>query len=420
MRAEDLNHKELLELDADGGVIRFAGQRALLLDAVAMGLLRKYLVDNFGVTATRAVLTQFGFAHGWRIAEAMETDFSGESTDGRLLAGLRLLALEGLFLLAPASQTPLSAAGSMIVASYEAEQHLLHFGPSDAPVCWTICGLTSGYISRITGKEIYVLEDRCMSKGDAGCHLLGRTREEWGEQRAEELEERSTQLASFQVGMLSALLRTLDLRDQMTARNSAAVARYARAIAERAGLSRREQELVHIAGLLHDIGKFILPDRILKADVALGEEDWMLIRRHPQQGARVVGAVDGYGPVAEIILAHHERVDGGGYPRGLIGDEIPALARIISVADTFDVMTSRDSYRVPVTAAEAIQELRRVAGTQLDPRFVEIFAELMQGRDITFQHGEDADFEKELALESRIEAFAMPRDQRGSRQAAYG
>lgn len=237
------------------------------------------------------------------------------------------------------------------------------------------------------------------------------------QQRAEELERRSKQLASFQVGMLSALLRTLDLRDQMTARHSAAVARYARAIAERAGMSKRDQELVHIAGLLHDIGKFILPDRILKADVALGEEDWMLIRRHPQQGARVVGAVDGYGPVAEIILAHHERMDGGGYPRGLVGEEIPELARIISVADTYDVMTSRDSYRVPVSSHEAIQELRRVAGTQLDPRFVEIFAELMQGRDLTFRHGEDADFEKELALESRIETFAMPEEDEIGRHA---
>lgn len=240
------------------------------------------------------------------------------------------------------------------------------------------------------------------------------------QQRAEELERRSKQLASFQVGMLSALLRTLDLRDQMTARHSAAVARYARAIAERAGMSRRDQELVHIAGLLHDIGKFILPDRILKADVALGEEDWMLIRRHPQQGARVVGAVDGYGPVAEIILAHHERVDGGGYPRGLVGEEIPALARIISVADTYDVMTSRDSYRVPVPPHEAVQELRRVAGTQLDPRFVELFAELLQARVLTFSHGEDADFEKELALDSRIEAFAMPQEQGDMRHSVLG
>ncbi len=234
------------------------------------------------------------------------------------------------------------------------------------------------------------------------------------QQRARELELRSKQLASFQVGMLSAMLRTLDLRDQMTARHSAAVARYSRAIAQRAGYSRREEELVHIAALLHDIGKFILPDRILKANVPLTDEDWMLIKRHPQQGARVVSSLDGYGPVAEIILAHHERIDGKGYPRGLAGDDIPELSRIISVADTYDVMTARDSYRTPMSSYDAIVELRRVAGKQLDARFVEVFIELLEGKDVSFQHGEAADFEKELALESRIAETASPEGE-GSR-----
>lgn len=234
------------------------------------------------------------------------------------------------------------------------------------------------------------------------------------QQRAEDLELRSKQLASFQVGMLSAMLRTLDLRDQMTARHSAAVARYSRAIAQKAGFSRREEELVHIAALLHDIGKFILPDRILKANVPLTDEDWMLIRRHPQQGARVVSSLDGYGPVAEIILAHHERIDGKGYPRGLSGDDIPELSRIISVADTYDVMTARDSYRTPMSSHDAILELRRVAGKQLDARFVEVFIELLEGKDVSFQHGEAADFEKELALESRIAETASPEGE-GSR-----
>jgi putative nucleotidyltransferase with HDIG domain len=238
------------------------------------------------------------------------------------------------------------------------------------------------------------------------------------QQRAEELELRSKQLASFQVGMLSAMLRTLDLRDQMTARHSAAVARYSRAIAQRAGYSRREEELVHISALLHDIGKFILPDRILKANVPLTDEDWMLIKRHPQQGARVVSSLDGYGPVAEIILAHHERIDGKGYPRGLAGDEIPELARIISVADTYDVMTARDSYRTPMSSYDAIVELRRVAGKQLDARFVEIFIELLEGKDVSFQHGEAADFEKELALEARIEETASPGGEKSRFQVA--
>jgi len=241
-----------------------------------------------------------------------------------------------------------------------------------------------------------------------GALLLSRERAGELQVRKEQLEVRTRQLASFQVGVLSALLRTLDLRDRMTARHSAAVAYYSQAIAKRAGYSKREEELVHIAALLHDVGKFILPDRILKANVSLSEEDWMLIRRHPQQGARVVGSLDGYGPVAEIILAHHERIDGTGYPRGLKGREIPELARIISVADTYDVMTARDSYRSPVSTYEAIQELRRVAGSQLEPRFVAIFIQLLEGRDVDFYPEEAADFEKELALEARVAETANP------------
>src|SRR5512137_2480333 len=126
MRVEDLHHDELLELDPDGGVIRFAGQRALLLDAVAMGLLRKYLVENFGLTAARAVLTQFGFAHGWRMAEAMQAEFRWASDEDWRRAGPRLCSLEGLFRMEAGSEDPVSEKGAMLLASYEAEQHLLH------------------------------------------------------------------------------------------------------------------------------------------------------------------------------------------------------------------------------------------------------------------------------------------------------
>lgn len=187
MRADDLDLKELLELDPEGGVIRFAGQRALLLDAVAMGLLRKYLVENFGLTAARAVLTQFGFAHGWRMAEALQSEFKWEKGAEWLRAGPRIHALQGLFRVEPGNDEPHSKHGMSLAASYEAEQHLLHFGRSDSPACWTICGLTSGYLSHSSGREVYVLEDRCLGNGGPDCHLIGRTREEWGEERAEDL-----------------------------------------------------------------------------------------------------------------------------------------------------------------------------------------------------------------------------------------
>jgi putative nucleotidyltransferase with HDIG domain len=219
-------------------------------------------------------------------------------------------------------------------------------------------------------------------------------------------QRRSSQLATAQMGMMTALLRTLDLRDRMTARHSAAAARYAREIAREAGLPERDQELVHTAGLLHDLGKFVFPDRILKADTGLSEADWEIVKTHPERGAEVVSKVDGYGAVAEIILAHHERIDGGGYPRGLSGEDIPELARVLSVADVYDVMTARDSYRRPVGSLEAIRELRRVAGTQLDPRFVEVFVRVLAGRDLRFRHGDDADFDAELALERRAHDYA--------------
>jgi putative nucleotidyltransferase with HDIG domain len=242
------------------------------------------------------------------------------------------------------------------------------------------------------------------------------------EQHAEELSERTKQLATLQVGLLSAMLHTLDLRDRMTARHSAAVARYARAIARAVGCSEQEQELVHTAGLLHDIGKFVFPDRILKGNHKLTDEDWNIIRLHPAEGSRIVSQVEGYGPVGEIILAHHERVDGKGYPRGLAGDEVPLLSRMISVSDLYDVMTARDSYRVPISSAEAVAELRRVAGTQLDADLVEVFVRALEGGELGYRHGEDADFDAELNLDKRVHAYASPAkrlDRNGGRKRAH-
>ncbi len=233
-------------------------------------------------------------------------------------------------------------------------------------------------------------------------------------ERSHLLEARTTQLASLQVGVLATLVQTLSLRDKMTARHSAAVARYAKAIADEFGCSEADQELVHTAGLLHDIGKFIFPDSILFANRRLSAEDWEIVKKHPGQGARLVQRVDGYGPVADIILAHHERVDGLGYPHGLAGDDIPLLSRIIAVADTYDVMTARDSYRKPVSRSEAIAELRRVSGSQLDGELVELFIKILAQRGLMFQHTTDADFEAELRFDARVRALGALTDQRAA------
>jgi putative nucleotidyltransferase with HDIG domain len=226
------------------------------------------------------------------------------------------------------------------------------------------------------------------------------------EQRAEQLEERMEAFAKLHVGLLHTMIRTLDLRDRMTARHSAAVAHYAREIAEAIGMSEADQEIVHTAGLLHDIGKFNLPDDILKADVPLGEADWALIRTHPAEGARLVSHLEGYAAAAELVHSHHERFDGKGYPDGLERMQIPLGSRIISVADTYDVLTARDSYRKPVSSAQAIAELQRVAGTQLDPAVVSVFVDLLATKDLRYRHGDDADFETELAMDKRVARYA--------------
>ena len=126
----------------------------------------------------------------------------------------------------------------------------------------------------------------------------------------------------------------------------------------------------------------------------------------------MVGRVSGYGPVAEIIHSHHERIDGKGYPNGLAGDDVPLLSRMISIADTYDVMTARDSYREPVTQGEAIAELRRVSGAQLDGALVEIFIrEVLGHQDAAFAHGDDADFEAELAAGGDVADAGEPEPQ---------
>jgi putative nucleotidyltransferase with HDIG domain len=214
--------------------------------------------------------------------------------------------------------------------------------------------------------------------------------------------ERTGQYASLSWGVLSALVRSLDRRDGRTARHSAAVAGFARDIAVECGMDKRDAELAHTAGLLHDIGRFALPDRVMERYGTLTEDDWEAIRLHPELGADLLRDLGVYGPIASIVRAHHERIDGRGYPDGLKGDEIPAIARIVAVAEVYDTLTAEDTYRDRMTSFQAITELRRVAGRQLDERYVEALATLLTGRGMDYRHADTADFDSELAIQSRI------------------
>ena len=215
--------------------------------------------------------------------------------------------------------------------------------------------------------------------------------------------QRAGQYAALSWGVLSALVRSLDRRDGRTARHSAAVAAFARDIAIECGMNKQQAELAHTAGLLHDIGRFALPDRVMERQGTLTEDDWEAIRLHPELGADMLKDLGVYGPVAQIVHAHHERIDGRGYPRRLKGDEIPEIARIVAVAEVYDTLTAHDTYRDQMTSFQAITELRRVAGRQLDERYIEALASLLSGRGIDYRHADSADFDSELAIHERIE-----------------
>jgi two-component system response regulator HydG len=302
MRADNLNLQELLVLDPEGGLIRFAGQRALLIDAVAMGLLRKYLVENFGLTAARTVLTQFGFAHGWRLAEAMQSEFKWDSEEEWLRAGPRIHTLEGLFRVEAEGTGALSREGMVIGASYESEQHLLHFGRADVPVCWTISGLTSGYLSRCTGKEIYALEDRCIGKGDAACHLFGRTRDEWGDERAEELRfYEPKRLADCLDVSLHRVTETLKAAERKLREHRTAIVRVAPDVEEPLGIVAKSpamRKLVDLARRLAKVDSTVL----ITGESGSGKE--RIARLVHEESTRVAGpfiAVN-CGAITETLL----------------------------------------------------------------------------------------------------------------------
>jgi HD-GYP domain-containing protein (c-di-GMP phosphodiesterase class II) len=146
----------------------------------------------------------------------------------------------------------------------------------------------------------------------------------------------------------------------------------------------------------------------MERDVELTSDDWRSIRKHPEIGAELLRDIGVYGPIADIIRSHHERIDGKGYPRRLKADEIPEIAKIVAVAEVYDTLTAPDTYRTQMNSFEALTELRRVAGTQLEPRFVEVLAGLLAGQGTEYRHADDADFDAELDIERRMNEAAAP------------
>jgi putative nucleotidyltransferase with HDIG domain len=179
----------------------------------------------------------------------------------------------------------------------------------------------------------------------------------------------------------AALVATLDARDRYTAGHSTAVARYAKEIASRMGLGGERQELAYLCGLVHDIGKVGLPTGLLEKPGPLTRQERRQMERHSAIGEMILRNMDDYSEIAQVVRYHHERVDGRGYPDGLIGEEIPLLSRIIAVADAFDAMTSDRPYRDAMADTVARLRLAQAVGSQFDTSVVAAFEALLaEGR----------------------------------------
>jgi putative nucleotidyltransferase with HDIG domain len=165
----------------------------------------------------------------------------------------------------------------------------------------------------------------------------------------------------------------VEARDPYTYGHSRKVNAYAVALAETIGLPPDEVSRISTAALLHDVGKVGIPDKILNKKEKLSAADWEIIESHSRLGANIVGNVPNLVPCTPIILHHHERWDGSGYPEGLKEENIPLGARVLAIADAFDAMTSERPYRGALSHKEAVEELRKGAGIQFDPKLVEVF-----------------------------------------------
>lgn len=186
------------------------------------------------------------------------------------------------------------------------------------------------------------------------------------------------ELTEAYASTVRSLVTAIEAKDPYTRGHSERVAEYAQAIAGRMGLPQSDVQVLERAALLHDVGKIGISLDTLVSPDKLSEDEMRAIRRHPGLGADLVTDVDFLHDIVDVVRCHHERCDGGGYPDGILGEDIPLLARILAAADSFDAMTSDRAYRPGIPFDKAIDELRRVSGEQLDERVVASFVEVLQ------------------------------------------
>jgi putative nucleotidyltransferase with HDIG domain len=209
---------------------------------------------------------------------------------------------------------------------------------------------------------------------------------------AKSFAEANVRLERANISFATALVATLDARDQYTAGHSAAVAIYARDIAGRLGLTEDQQQLAHLCGLVHDIGKIGLAPGLLEKPGALTLEERRQMQEHSAIGERILAKVDDYGEIATIVRHHHERIDGMGYPDGIRGEDIPLISKIIAVADAYNAMTSDRPYRDAMPSRVARLRLAQGVEGQFDTSIVAAFEAVLAGADEDYRKAKRIDF----------------------------
>jgi len=177
--------------------------------------------------------------------------------------------------------------------------------------------------------------------------------------------------------LLINMSKYVDKQVSTTGKHSAQVAIWARSTARELKMNDDEVKMVFWAAMLHDIGKIGIPDAILRKKTTLSREDWVLIKMHPTIGSNIVCAIDPFPYIAPTISAHQEKYDGTGYPAGLEGRKIPLSARILGIADAYQAMTEDRTYRQARSHQEAIDELKKVRGSQFDPEILDVFLDIV-------------------------------------------
>ncbi len=310
----------------------------------------------------RALSTQ-GFAAQSAADATAALEFLGSNPTALVITDINMPGHDGVWLLHQLREQYPDAAVIMMTAFAQLDTAIecLRNGASDYLTKPVRLANLFGSVRRALDHRRLVLENRAYQRD-----LERRVRE-----ATQELRDAYREVSLAYGQTLQALMRALDAREHETGDHSSRVVGFTLVLADTLGISARQREELARGALIHDIGKIGIPDEVLLKPGPLDRQEWALMRRHPEIGHKILHGIRMLKGASQVVLCHHERWDGAGYPRGLSGERIPLGARVFSVADALDAMTSDRPYRQARSITSAVEEISACSGTQFDPRVVQ-------------------------------------------------